>query len=440
LNANPRETFTLRILVGTVETAGQIPDIADGFRQLGHAVTTAVSHRHPFYPHHRYDVEIHKQQIHWSWKVNHMIQLGRLPPLVARHDVFVFLWGGTSLLVNNSEYPLLRTLGKRIVSIFCGDDVRHPSSFDQQSAFFVKEKSAVPLEVLRQLGPEIFKDDPLSRPLRNLRIAERWSDLIISQPNQSGLAVRPYMHFFVPLNLSRYKEVVPARDVPVVVHAPSNMAVKGTDMIMAALERLKSDGVPFEIRLLHGVTSNEVFHELADADVVVDQLHMPLHGKLGIEAMASGCALATGNREEFEPFPPSRPIWHIGPENLYDQLKRVLIDKELRIRLALEGRKYVERYHDHVGVARRIVEHLSIGVLKQYDHYPTFFATNYRVPDGVKIPDYLKRMTAKVVQRWGLPEGIDPQDMIARGLMSAEGLNFAKSIPRWKTLPSAATT
>ncbi|CAN5806975.1 glycosyltransferase family 4 protein [soil metagenome] len=429
----------MRILVGTVDTAGQIPDIADGLRQIGYQVTTAVSERNPFYPHHQYDVEVYKRTIRWSWKVNHLIQLARLPSLIAPHDVFVFLWGGTSLVVNNSEYPLLRALGKRIVSMFCGDDIRHHSSFDQQSAYLVKRKSCVPLKVLRQQGPEMFRNDPLSRPLRNLRIAERWSDLIISQPNQSGLAVRPYMHFFVPLNLSHYKEVIPGRDVPVVVHAPSNKSVKGTDMIFAALERLKSEGVPCEVRLLHGVSSNEVFPELAEADVVVDQLHVPLHGKLGVEAMASGCALADCNREECEPFPPSRPIWHIGPENLYLQLKRLLTDKELRIRLAREGREYVERYHDHVNVARRIVEHLRAGKLKRYDHYPTFFACDYRLPEDVEIPDYLKRMTAQVVQRWGLPEGVDPQDMIARGLMSADGLGFSEPIPRWKPAPSGTT-
>jgi glycosyl transferase family 1 len=229
--------------------------------------------------------------------------------------------------------------------------------------------------------------------------------------------------------------------VPVVVHAPSNKDVKGTHLIMPALERLRAEGVRFELRLLHDKTNQEVLAELANADVIVDQLHFPLHGKLGIEAMASGCALATGNREDYEPFPPNRPIWHVDSGNVYEQLKRLLTDKALRTRLAREGREYVRRYHDHVKVARRIIESLNAGNERPYDHYPTFYAKRFQLPAGVVISSDLQRMTAQIIQRWGLPEGVDPQDMIRRGLMSAEGLKSLQAIPRWNlpSLPAQAT-
>jgi hypothetical protein len=171
---------------------------------------------------------------------------------------------------------------------------------------------------------------------------------------------------------------------------------------------------------------------LPEADIAIDQLHFNLHGTFGLEAMASGCALATCNREDCEPFPPNRPIWHIDEANLHNSLKRLLGDKELRVRLAQQGRRYVERYHDHVKVTRAIIQHLDDGIEQQYDHYPTFFARDYRLPDGETIPEDLKRMTAKIVQRWGLPQDVDPQDMIARRLMSAEGLDPFVPIPRWK--------
>ena len=54
------------------------------------------------------------------------------------------------------------------------------------------------------------------------------------------------------------------------------------------------------------------------------------------------------------------------------------------------------------------------------------------------VPEGLKRMTAQIVRRWGLPEDVDPQDMIARGLMSADGRRSSKPMPRWKCIPSAA--
>jgi Glycosyl transferases group 1 len=422
----------LRILLGTVEIAGQIPIFADGFRRLGHQVTTAICGRNHLYPHIQYDVDICREFVQWSWKVNRALQLTRLPRLIASHDVFVFHWGGTSLTFDNSEYPLLKKLGKKIVSLFCGDDVRHPSAYNQEFVF--PEESLVRLEDLS----EAYQNVSLVGQLRNMRIAELHSDLIVSAPNLASLAVRPYVHFLVPVDLSEYKGHIQGREVPIIIHAPTSKGVKGTSLILPALEQLRAEGLQFQLRLLDGVPHQQVLPELANADVVIDQLHLPNHGKLGVEAMASGCALVSRNREDYEPFPPHRPIWNIEPDNLYTQLKRILTDHELRVRLASEGRRYVERYHDHVGVARRILKALNPNDIEKYDHYPDFFARRYELPKGLKITEDLKRITARIVQRWGLPEGVDAQDMIARGLMSADGLDLSEPIPRWKPASSAA--
>ncbi len=433
----------MRILVGTVEIAGEIPDFADGFRQLGHSVTTVVRQRSPLHPDLQYDVDLNADMFRWpNWlacskspvirapreAMNQSFRLTRLLWLMARHDVFIYIWGAFGLTGDKREFPLLKKLGKRIVSVFNGSDIRHWSAYTQQCAL-VRNPRITP----ESLEGRIYRHHALARQLLNLRVGERYSDLILSVPNQSGLAVRPYMHFYVPMNLSKAGFCIPGRDEPIIVHAPSAKPIKGTDIILSTLERLKSEGVAFELRLLYGVSNQQVLAGLAEADVAIDQLYMPLHGKFGVEAMASGCALATCNCEEFEPIPPNRPIWHIDSANIYEQLKRLLTDRDLRVRLAQQGREYVERYHDHVAVARRIVECLNVERLAQYDHYPTFFARNYRLPDGETIPDGLKRMTAKVVQRWGLPEDVDPQDMIAWGLMSADGLDPSRPIPRWKT-------
>jgi Glycosyl transferases group 1 len=422
----------VRVLVGTVEIAGMLPDFADGFRELGHDVTTVVSTRHPFYEHFQYDVDLQSDVLvrrGTRW-LNRSMRAMRITKLIAGHDLFVFMWAGGSLRWG-SEVPLLKRLGKRIVWVFCGDDVRHSSAYEQEFTSMV----------LSEDHRERLSNDPLMRPLRDLRLAELYSDLIISQPNQAGLAVRPYNHFFLPVNLSHYMNETPGREVPVIVHAPSAKSVKGTGHILRTLERLKAER-RFELRLLDGVSNQQVLSELAQADVVIDQLHLPLHGKLGVEALASGCVLATCNREDYEPMPPNRPIWHIDPENLYGQLLRLLNDRELRVRLAHEGRAYVDRYHAHSDVARRILAAVNAGAAQQYDHYPSFFARSYNLPNSITIPENFKRMTTRIVRRWGLPEGVDPQDMIRRGLMSAKGLQPSEPIPRWRlaALPTEATT
>src|SRR6185503_18207923 len=110
-----------------------------------------------------------------------------------------------------------------------------------------------------------------------------------------------YMHFYAPINLSRVRAKVPGREVPVVLHAPSRRDIKGTAEVMRALDELEREGVRFERRFLEGRPNPEVLREVADDDVVIDQLHLPLHGRFGVEAMAAGCALATCNRADWEP-------------------------------------------------------------------------------------------------------------------------------------------
>jgi hypothetical protein len=206
------------------------------------------------------------------------------------------------------------------------------------------------------------------------------------------------------------------------------------------LEQLKSEGVRFELKLMHGVPNEQVIAELVQADVVVDQLYGAGYGKLGLESMATGCALATRAYDIFWPHSPEQPIWHIELDNLYSQLKRLLTDRDLRLRLANQGREYVECHHDHIKVAQRILEFLSKDIEK-YDYYPTYFAREFHLEPGDVMPAKLKRITAEVIKRWGLPEDVDPMDMISRGLMSSDALmTSSQRIPRWPVASSAGNT
>lgn len=421
----------MRVLVGTTEIGGMIPLFADGFRRLGHRVTTVIRTRHALYPDINYDVDIEEG--------GRLRRALRLVQLIAQHDIFVFQWAGATLRWC-SELPLLRRLGKRIVFAFVGDDVRSSLAYEQEAAAFYSPEQRC--FVLSPDHQDRLKNDPITRSLGSIRVAEWFSDLILSVPCNSGLAVRPYNHFFVPIDLTEYNGPIPARDVPIVLHAPSVKSVKGTDWIIPVLDRLKAEGVQFEFRLLHNTPHPQVMEELINADVVVDQLFFPLHGKLGIEAMATGCALASSNIEDYEPFPPNRPIWHIDPGNLYDQLKTLLTNRELRIDLARKGRSYVETYHGHTKIAESIIDALDSSERQTFDHYPKFYAERLQLPAGLVLPEELKRLTARIIQRWGLPENVDPRDMVERGLMSNDGLVSSEKIPRWKvehSLPTAVT-
>lgn len=425
----------LRILVGTREISGMISDFARGLRKLGHHVTTAVRDRQDIFGATEYDLDLSREILRTpSWvrghgvleratsRVERYAQFSRAISLALSHDVFFFQW--STLWPGPREFPALKAAGKRIVSIFVGSDVRHWTAYGQEYG--------VALEKLDRC----FLETRINSNLFTLRHAEFNSDVVLSQPNQSGLALRPYAHLSLPIDLRGFWCHIPRNTIPIVVHAPTHKAGKGTDHIIRVLERLGREGVRFELRLLHKVPNTEVRGILQTADVVVDQLYLPMHGKLGVEAMASGCALATCNRQDLDAFPPDRPICHVDEQNLYEPLKELLTNAELRTRLAVEGRRYVERYHDDEKVAARALAMLR-GDVSRDEHFPTFFATKYQLPSGVTISDEMLQLSTKVVRRWGLPDGVEPADLAARGLIADHPSLRKQQVPRW-SIPHTA--
>lgn len=404
-----------RIFVGTIEIARQLYDIAEGFRSLGHEVHTGVFGRNPQHPDLTYDQQIDLGAFYGA--LGELLQnpviawlqpsatAERLKALLTSYDVYVFQWGG-SLLPNNLDFPILKQLGKKIVTIFNGTEIRHPSA-------------AIPVYEAFDLQPaEFFRAEPvpLLEAVERVRAAERFADVILSQPIYGALAVRPYAHFYMAMNVSLYEQRIPARDVPVVVHAPSRRKAKGTDEILAALKQLESEGVAFELRLLEGVPNNEVMAALVDADVVIDQLDAPTYGAFAAEGMLSGCAVASGNVPQCVHLPAGdRPVFHVGAKDLSEQLRTLLTDKALRIDLAERGRPFIEAHHDHVNVARGIMARLDDDAV---DYHPSFFAKRYGLPAGQSLPDPVLTRTAEVVAKWGLPDGATVQGLVGRQLMA----------------------
>lgn len=71
----------MRIFIGTIEIAGQIPQFALGFRALGHEVTTGtqLGHSYKFDSSLTYDVQVD------------LANPSQAASIIANHDVFLFL-------------------------------------------------------------------------------------------------------------------------------------------------------------------------------------------------------------------------------------------------------------------------------------------------------------------------------------------------------------
>lgn len=379
---------------------------AEELRRRGHEVTTCVNDKHRFFADHHYDIVSNYWADYLLGKKTDKafgtpygflnkaaLKLRTATPvfdgLISRkifdkHDVFIFIWAGDYLMRHGKDLQVLRQKGKKIVSILVGSDVRDAHAFQQ--AFHTDVSK----------WPDHYKKS-YSHYNRVLRHAELYSDLVFSLPDQSVTGIRPYHHFPIPLDLSRYRFHWSDREVPVVVHAPSAPALKGTDVVLETFEKLKAEGLAFETKFIQNMKNTELVQLLTESDILVDELVLNGPGILSIEAMLSGCAVAThyyeGSPESFRP-----PVCNVSRDNVYEVTKKLITDKDYRRQLAYAGRAYAEKNNDVALIVTDILNKLQENTEPEYQ--PLFFRDEFVLPQGETITAEDLELNRQVAEKW----------------------------------------
>jgi glycosyltransferase involved in cell wall biosynthesis len=269
-----------------------------------------------------------------------------------RHNAFIFLSDAT-LLPYKLDLPLLKLFHKKTIVWFMGSDIKHYESFEaaakRAGIKFYKAKD-------QGAGPKALK-----RKSRMIHTVEKYAYYIVTDPSIAQLLTREYVMFYAPLDIDsiRYNNI--ANPKPIVVHAPTSDEYKGTSYILEAVERLKKEGYDFEFQLFQNISNTKVRETLPKADIAIDQLFAAGPGMFATESMAAGCAVLGGNIPEFAGYPRELPIIHTDPDNIYQNLKMLLENPQLRQELGEKGRKYVEKYHDSLKIADDFIRLLTTG-------------------------------------------------------------------------------
>lgn len=138
-----------------------------------------------------------------------------------------------------------------------------------------------------------------------------------------------------------------------VMHAPNHRGFKGTDVLLAAVERLRAEGLQVELLLLEGVPNDEVKRLMREeADLLAEQFVACGYGLNGIEGMASGLPVMANLADEAHTrvfrrhaFLNECPILSTTPEQLADHLRLLVTRPALREALGRAGQAYVAKYH-----------------------------------------------------------------------------------------------
>jgi glycosyltransferase involved in cell wall biosynthesis len=292
----------VRVTHCPVNTAGIPWTNVQALRNRGVGAQLVVFNRYALHPEADVDLErsggLLRQQV-TQWRA-----FARLAP---RTDIFHFYFGLT-LLPKSVQFPLLRALGKRSVMHFLGSDIRG--------------RTPAELAWAQRAGARVVGSYD----------AARWvPDAHVIPPGIDVRAIEPAP----PSN----------RERPVVLHAPSSRARKGTEYVVTACEEL---GVDLEI--VEGLDHREAFERYRNADVIVDQLNAGWYGVFAIEAMALGKPVVTFLHDEAvrkteEAFGVEVPIVRATKETLADALRPLVASADERERIGRASRAYVEEVH-----------------------------------------------------------------------------------------------
>jgi O-antigen/teichoic acid export membrane protein/glycosyltransferase involved in cell wall biosynthesis len=228
--------------------------------------------------------------------------------LLPKADVFHF-YSGLTFIPKSFQFPILRLFRKKSVLHFMGSDIRGRSP--------------------EELGYTSSADAQIVGSYD----AIRWV---------------PDAHVVPPgIDLRDFRPVAEsARSRPLVVHAPSNRARKGTEHVVAACKELD-----VELEIVEGLHHEEARRRYERADIVVDQLNAGWYGLFAIEAMALGKPVVTSlhadavERTE-RAFGVQLPLVNASKESLVEALRPLVDSAEERARVGAESRAYVERVHD----------------------------------------------------------------------------------------------
>jgi hypothetical protein len=141
-------------------------------------------------------------------------------------------------------------------------------------------------------------------------------------------------------------------------HSPTRRTAKGTEDIIAVLDRLKKK-VQFEFLLIEGVSNKRCMELKATCDIGIDNIGNYAgtgYGRSGLEFLALGVPTIVEILDEYEYLLPNHPFVKATKENLEDVLYSLLTDVELRHEKKAQGLTWVREFPHPKRIMSKIYE------------------------------------------------------------------------------------
>lgn len=333
-------TSELKILHVPLDVSGQMGTLSRAQQKLG-SYSRSCNYINDLYKY-RCDESLNLEQLNNVFQKSFRINKFFIEA-ISKFSVFHFHFG-ESMLPWHFDLPILKFLGKKMVMHYWGSDVRQ-------------------LSIARRKNKYVrVKLDNEKHIINRIKHIAKYIKTAIVEDYELIEYIHDYFNRVAVIrqavDLEKFIPIFPSKDCikPIIVHAPTDSNLKGTEYVIAAIDKLKGE-YPLEFILIQGISHEQATSIYKKADIIIDQLLIGSYGIFATEAMALGKPVICYIRDDLKStYPEDLPIVSANPDNIYEELKILVGNPELRENLGFRGRNYVEKYHDSLLIARQLLD------------------------------------------------------------------------------------
>lgn len=262
---------------------------------------------------------------------------------ILNYDLFHF-HNSYTFIEDKRDIQMIREAGRGVIMHHRGNDVRSHKRAKAWNGYknpYVNTDSSFPEEEIEQ-NLKYFAKHVSAAIVQDYELYHYVADYYAAE----GKKVYVLPRLFIPSSVTPPSPKSQKSDPPLIVHAPTHREFKGTKFIINAVEKLAKE-VPLRFKLVEGMSHDEAMELYKEADIVIDQVLCGAYGNLSVEAMALGKAVVCYIRPDLkDTLPADLPILSCNPDTLYDGLKELVLQPELRVQRGQQGIAYVKKHHD----------------------------------------------------------------------------------------------
>lgn len=318
------------ILHGTIEIANQMNTLTKGLSNQG--LNAKALNYYPSYLKYKadYEIDLHSGVDYTSANVVSKKLASRF---IQDNDIFHFHFG-TTLTLDYSDLPILNDLGKKTVMQHWGSEVRQYS----KAKVFSKNVK------VKEINEEIIKYrmDLISKYIKHCIVSDYELYEYVKDFYEDIYLLPPV----VDLNIFKMKKNDRTKNKLLIVHAPTNRDIKGTEYIIKAIDEL-SLLYDFDFKLIENMSYEEAMATYNKADIVIDQLLIGSYGLVSIENMALGKPVICYINEYMQDkYPSDLPIISADIYDIKSKLQYLIANRDCLHDIGMKSRLYVEKYHN----------------------------------------------------------------------------------------------